>query len=293
MERSVLAFGAAVLVGVLAATGLWWGLGSPTTDVAAPTLGQLQALDEALDAVRDDMAGARKELQILKDKVTELAIAQEELVRSQPPPPRVTADADAPAAGEDGAAHAGPYAPGTPQFKELVFALIAEERALAQQEQRRREEELRRQREELSQGPYGQFNLKVNSLSKALGLDDAQRQQYYETTKKAWDELSQLRQKTDWRDRAARDAYRESSEALEKQFSGSVEGLFTPDQLAAYRELPAWARSPQNMGWVPPPGEDPGPYMRYGSSLRSVPPARGRSEGQGSGSGVGPDAGRP
>jgi hypothetical protein len=157
----------------------------------------------------------------------------------------------------------------SPAFREYVFSLIEEERELAEERRREQIEERRREREEFSKGPYGQFNLKVNSLAKVLGLDQSQKDRYHELTKGYWDELQEIRRNTDWRSTDGRNQYREVQERITKDYAQGVEELLTPDQREAYHQLPAWTRNLQSLGQVTAPGEE----------LDRFPPVRGYMEG--------------
>ena len=144
-----------------------------------------------------------------------------------------------------------PYSAAT---RDYVFALIEEERTLQETLRRDRADALRRELEELRQGPYDRFNLKVNSLGKALELNTAQKDRYYELSKAYWDELQELRKTTKWQDNDARRRFKEEQDRVQKAFGTEVEGFLTGAQMETYRSLPSWSRNIHNLGRVPPPG---------------------------------------
>ncbi len=232
------------------------------------------ARDDGLAAVRDDLAEVVSELKALKERIALLEASGE---RMGPPPP------PSPTRRETAAAPTGDSLDTRSEaFRQLVFSLIEEERELAAERQRTRIEEQRREREELSKGPYGRFNLKVNSLAQILGLDQGQKDRYYELTKAHWDELQENRRQTDFRSTEGRTHYRATQERILTEYAHGVEQLLTPDQLEAYGKLPTWSRNLQSLGQVMASGEATaryGPMRTYMQGTRPSTIYRGERPG--------------
>ena len=143
----------------------------------------------------------------------------------------------------------------SPEFKDYIFALIDEKKRIDAEERQRWIEEVRREREEMSKGPYGRFNLKVNSMAKVLNLDDGQRDRYYELVKSHWEALQELRKNTDWKNREARNLYRQKEKEIREAFDAEVQAMLTQEQLDIYQKLSSWAKNPQSLNRVAAPGE--------------------------------------
>jgi hypothetical protein len=143
-------------------------------------------------------------------------------------------------------------------MRDYVFSLIEEERRLQRDERRRRSEDRRREMQELKKGPYDKYNLKVNSMAQALGLDPGQRDRYYELSKIYGEEAQELHKGVKWGDKEALKKFTKDQKQLMEDFDADMERLLTVGQLEVYRELPPWTRNPQNLGYVGPPGEQGG-----------------------------------
>src|SRR6185503_480078 len=71
-------------------------------------------------------------------------------------------------------------ASGDEDLRSFVHQVIQEEREERQQEEQRRFKERQDELAALQNGPYGQFNFRVNTMAKRLGLNDAQKGRYHE-----------------------------------------------------------------------------------------------------------------
>ena len=220
--------------------------------------------------LRGELARTRAALSDTRDAVARL---EERLSRLETRRATPTRPVPAPAAETAQAPAARPQLH-SPEMRDYVFALIEEERQLKAEEDMRLREERRREEEELRAGPYERFNLKVNSFGKVLGLDDNQKQRYYELSSTYWDALQDLRKNTNWREEDARTTYRETHDRLQKEFAAEVEGLLSADQLEAYKKLPGWTQNIQNLSRVPEPGQASAGASRvraaWGNAGRSV-----------------------
>jgi hypothetical protein len=219
-------------------------------------------------ALRESLEGTREALRLVSERLDQLESAQKELAAV-----RELQQIGTP--GEGAAAEAKEIVP--PDLRSYVFACIDEERKLREEEQRKQREELRqrmeerrKEREELSKGPYERYNLKVNSVAKELGLDDSQREAYYELVKRYSEKYSEARRELfaaarETREgeggeergrgrggmrgmREGREQYRELAENLQKEYTAELEPLLTASQLDAYNELSERSQSFADLG---------------------------------------------
>jgi hypothetical protein len=136
-------------------------------------------------AMRDEIATLRGDIAELSTEIRSLIDAQRILARN------LAMASRGDASGVEGAATAAGVAldtvPDPSLLTEHVAAVIAEERRLEAEERQRRDEErrqlfeqARQEREALRQGPYDRYNAKINSLASVVGMNDAQKQSYFE-----------------------------------------------------------------------------------------------------------------
>ena len=151
----------------------------------------------------------------------------------------------------------------------------------ALQEDRAQREALRQQQNEakrvevaaMKEGPYEKFNLRVNSMGKVLGLNDAQKQSYHLLLKQAdenWKEARKLAAEpgnaaagvdgAPQRGPVSSGRLRQLQETAQKEFEKGVQQILTASQLEVYRQLPHSAQEFQNLGRV------------KGASKRVAPP---------------------
>lgn len=142
------------------------------------------------------------------------------------------------------------------EMRDYVFALIEEERALRRDESEQRRTDRQEKVESLKEGPYGNLNLKINSMGAVLNLDESQKDNYHKLHELYKEKAGKLREGIDWRDREARQNTMAQYKEIQQEFSSEVENLLTADQLETYKELPSWSRSMFNPGYVSPPGKE-------------------------------------
>jgi hypothetical protein len=126
----------------------------------------------------------------------------------------------------------------------FVKDVIQEEREERALESKRKAEERRKEMEELAQGPWGQFNYRVNTLGKKLGFSDSQKERYGAYLTDYSGRIEEIRQGLDRNDPVAYAAYRERKKAISDEFEGQVIHLLTPDQAKTYQDLPSHEKSP-------------------------------------------------
>ncbi len=251
-----------------------------------------ERMAEELSAVREEIQSAQEETRTLMAEFRRLA--------SIPTAP----------AAEPGATRAA--APGTDEsapplsawmvlpedLKIQVVAALEEDRKQRDVERRREREESQEKSEarrkeiaSMREGPYERFNLKVNSLAKALALNDAQKQAYFEVSKQTLDRFQEGRKKLAdetgalgkapegkrGRERGDRGQSRELLEGPQKEFTQAVEGLLSPSQLEVYAQLSESARSFQRTETLVVPASERGASGK--SSGDWAAGSRGRSQG--------------
>ena len=287
MEKIVIAVLLAVVVGGAAVGGIMLlgkdGAGEP--EAVTRLQAELKTTREAVQALKTDIAR-------LTARQTELANALSIRPAAPEGAPRVSA--------EEGESFEVSDA-----LRGEVFAIIAEERKIREEERQKqreeadqRREERRKEVEELSQGPYERLNLKVNSMAKALGLDDTQRDKYAEITKKYRDKIDEERRalfaqfaprgadgKDQEKDRqpggpqlAGRpgegpgvgpggrggfgrenfEKIREVMTTAQNDYVTEVQGILTATQVAAFNELSESSQSFLSTGMAVKAGEDEG-----------------------------------
>ncbi|MBN1418295.1 MAG: hypothetical protein JXP34_05930 [Planctomycetes bacterium] len=129
-------------------------------------------------------------------------------------------------------------------FEGLILGILEQDRLRKQEEARLRAEERRQEWEELRKGPYGQYNMKVNSMAKALSMDQNQQDAYHQLLTQYADRFSELTKNTNWRDPQSVTSYQERQKAMQEDFDQDVVRLLTPLQGEEYLRLPQWQRQP-------------------------------------------------
>jgi hypothetical protein len=172
---------------------------------------------------------------------------------------------------------------------------------------RQRLEERRQQMEEMREGPYDRYNLKVNSLAKVLEMSDAQKQAYFELTQQYTEKFRQAREKM----QAEREAQRAQAEAagetqpqegergrggrggdfreqfqqlmepLQTEYVTATQSILEPYQIDVYNELSDSSKSFLNLGMVSAPGEeDTGMFGRMMGNFGGTGGFQGRGGGR-------------
>jgi hypothetical protein len=278
MQKFLISAVLALVMGGVVVAAVVLGKGSAGTSKAN---GQLAAdMAAEMTTLREEVERAAEESRAVAERVGRLETALDAIAREggaavvpasaraevPPPPPGVASDPE--------------------KLRAYVLATIEEDRKAREEDRkkereamRKRVEEGRKEMEALGQGPYDRYNLKINSLAKVLGLDDAQKQAYFELSKAETEKLRQAREAIaaearakaeasgeagkdqGGRGRGSREVWgkvREASAEIEKEFAASVQGMLSPAQIEAYGQLSEQARSFQNLGYVGAPGEDLG-----------------------------------
>ncbi len=301
MDKVVISVLLTVLVGGAAVGGIYFlSAGGADKNAGEP---------EAVTQLRVDLQTTREAVTALETQVKKLAARQGELASARAARPEGTA-MPAVAVSEDGEPAAGVSS----GMRDTVFALIAEERTLREEERKqqreaaeKRREEQRKEIEELSKGPYDRLNLKINSMAKALAMDDTQREKYFEITKKYRDKIdaerqalfAQARERMEnakqnpdqaaaqpgaqpgapggpgGRGNFGRESFekvRELMEATQKDYATEVQGILTAPQVATFNELSQSSQSFMGGGMAVKEGEDDGGAGggRFGDMLRGV-----------------------
>jgi len=253
--------------------------------LAAAVIGALQFLDPGqtggapadvagdVAALRAELAAARAEIERFGERLGRLEAARPR--RADPDSSGVASEGEAlGAAGEvaeAGAAEAGRpgvagarakspaiFRPYSDEMKRYVFDLIEEERRTKRADRDRRSEERRREIEEFKKGPYGDYNVKVHSLAKVLGLDRPQMDAYFELGRAFAEKTRDLFAGQDGSDPNAMQKAFQEHERLNGEFDAGVQNLLSAEQREIYRKIPGWARSLENRDYVGGPGEGEG-----------------------------------
>ena len=174
---------------------------------------------------------------------------------SEEPPEEDTAAEEGQPSGKKGKLLASALKSGEAQVvKGLIQEVLQEERQERLREQKARMAERQREIEELSQGPYGQFNYRVNNIARKIGLSEAQQQRYYALLSDYSARIEEIRQGLDREDPVAYKSYRERKQQITDEFDKLVIQSLTPPQAQDYQGLSSSDRSPalENAG----PGKD-------------------------------------
>ena len=297
MDKIVISVLLTVLVGGAAVGGIYFLNAGGTNKNAGDS--------EAVAQLQADFQTTREAVTALETQVKKLAARQGELASALAGRPEGTA-MPAVAVSEDGEPAAGVSS----GMRDTVFALIAEERKLREEERKqqreeadKKREEQRKEIEELSKGPYDRLNLKINSMAKALAMDDTQREKYFEITKKYRDKIDAERQalfaqarermenaKQNSDQAAAQpgaqpgapggrggfgregfEKVRELMETTQKDYVTEVQGILTAPQVATFNELSQSSQSFMGGGMAVKEGEDNGGAGgRFGDMMRGM-----------------------
>jgi len=128
-------------------------------------------------------------------------------------------------------------------LRSFVHQVIQEERQEREWEEQHRARERQRELEELSRGPYGKFNLRVNTMGKRLNLNDFQKQRYFQFLSDYSARFEEASRTVNRQDPEAYQAYRERKKQMQEEFDGLVIQSLTPLQAQEYQELPSFEKS--------------------------------------------------
>lgn len=276
MQKVFVALGFSAVIGVVALAAVQ--MQRPASDTSG--------LSSQLAAIETSLSGLQADLRTLGDRIHGLEMSV---------PITVPPDGDEASSGDEAVGAAVPAALTRPdRLKDLVIAAIAEEREIREKQQteerekqreemRQRMETRRQEMEQLAQGPYDRYNVRVNSMGKVLNMTETQKQQYFDLTKAYSDKLQAGRDQLRAQIAAAQPAgeqapggqqnpggrggrgrmggemgqqYRELSETLQKEYETQVLGILTVSQQEVYGELSDRAKSVQSTDMVSAPGEE-------------------------------------
>lgn len=111
------------------------------------------------------------------------------------------------------------------------------------EERELRTAEIKEQIEEFKEGPYGKYNLKVNSMAKWLDLNDYQRGVYH-TQVVSYDESIQEVRSREKDDTENRDTYRRERKDLRKEFASRFADCLLEDQTEIFNAMSDYAKRP-------------------------------------------------
>ena len=271
---------AVLLTAIVVGGGFSAILNSDTAPPPVDTAGaEVAALRSEFSSLTEEISKLSRTIRDLQDSQAELADKVESVPVSVP-------------AGEGGVAQASFS---SADLKKTVAKILQKEREVKEEEREREREEERAAREQrreeyaaLQEGPYDRYNVKINSLGNVLGMNDAQKQAYFELTQtyrtKAEEAVKALREKRaaereangeggeeegrrsrrgrDWMESAK--AYRDAYSEVQKEFTNEVQGLFSAQQYETYTQLSRGAQSFSDRDMVRAPGEESS-RSRFGS----------------------------
>jgi len=130
------------------------------------------------------------------------------------------------------------------RLRDVVFHLIEEERELQRQKAQEAADRQRKEWQEMNEGPWGNYNFKVNSLAKQLDLDDEQKRYYHDVLVRHADLITQAKSGVDWQDAEARSTFQTRQQELVRSFHEAVVAGLSVEQAKSYEEIPEWQRQP-------------------------------------------------
>ncbi|SRR6266540_4469004 len=210
----------------------------------APALSTESAVRDALSSLDGRLSDVLERLERLENVLAALPRGAGTVPQETAALPALAKDREAPAAGVRNLSAPMPEAEEASDLRSFIHQVIQEEREEQRQEEERRRVEEKRRWEELGQGPYGDFNLRVNCMTRVLGLDERQKQRYFEILSHYSTRLQESARGLNKLDPESLRAYEERKQEVLAEFDAVVLQAFTPTQARQYRELPSSARSP-------------------------------------------------
>ncbi|MBI4584525.1 MAG: hypothetical protein HY717_10955 [Planctomycetes bacterium] len=128
-------------------------------------------------------------------------------------------------------------------LRDFVKDVIRQEREEYRRQEKRRDGERQKMIEELSKGPFGKLNLRVNLMANTLDLSEFQKQRYYEILSDYSARYGEIRKGINKEDPEAFKIYSERKRQFEEEFDGVVLQTLTPPQAQNYQKIPEFARS--------------------------------------------------
>ena len=129
-------------------------------------------------------------------------------------------------------------------LRNWVKQVIEDDRTERQQNDMRRLDEHQKEMQELLEGPYGQYNYRVNSLAKRLGLDESQKARYFALLSEYAARFDDARKSVNREDAAEYKAYQDRKKAMHDEFEMLVLQNLTLAQAEAYQNLPSFEKTP-------------------------------------------------
>jgi len=145
---------------------------------------------------------------------------------------------------KDAARALASLASGDDDLRNFVQQVIQEEREERRQEEQRKFKERQDELAALTNGPYGQFNFRVNTLGKRLGLSDPQKQRYHELLADYSARIEEIRKNLDRQDQVAYKSYQDRKRQMINEFDGLVIQSLTPLQSQEYQGMTSREKSP-------------------------------------------------
>jgi hypothetical protein len=132
------------------------------------------------------------------------------------------------------------------ELRQYIASVIQDERRDRSERARAESRQRRAELEELSKGPYGRHNFKVNSLAKKLGFSDAQKEHYHRLLVDYSSRLDELRRDVAWKDPESIQRYHTAREEIADEFDGQLALGLDRDQQEAYSALPEHEKGPDS-----------------------------------------------
>ena len=135
---------------------------------------------------------------------------------------------------------------GQEEFYDAVRASVQRYRQEEQQERRDRNKQIERDIRGFAKGPYGKYNLKVNSMAKWLGLNDYQKDTYH-TQVLHYEGLIQEvrgREKEDPQGRGKE--YHNERQALREEFASVFVNSLVPEQAEVFNGMSEYEKRPDS-----------------------------------------------
>ena len=132
---------------------------------------------------------------------------------------------------------------GQEEFDSVVEASVRRYQQQERQKRQLRTAEIKEEIEEFRQGPYGKYNLKVNSMAKWLDLNDYQKGVYH-TQVAHYDAQIQDARTREKEDPENRDKYRQERQDLRQGFVSIFANSLQPEQVEIFNAMSDYEKRP-------------------------------------------------
>ena len=129
-------------------------------------------------------------------------------------------------------------------LRDWVKQVMEDDRQERRQNEMRRFEEQQKEMQALLEGPYGQFNYRMNSLARTLGLDESQKARYFALLSEYAARFEDARKNVNREDAAEYKAYQDRKKAMHDEFETLVLQNLTLAQAETYQNLPDFEKTP-------------------------------------------------